>query len=333
MTTTSDAPALRWLLLIHQIPPKPDYLRVKIGRRLQRIGAVPVKNSVYVLPDSDPSFEDFQWTRIEIIDGGGDASICRAEFIDGLTSDQIREVFRSARNADYAAIAASARDAWKAARSTRSGARSRAVPVDDVLKLRKRLAAVAAIDYFDAPERATATDAIDLLEAQVKPDRASTAPKKAARIEGDDYRGRTWVTREGVFVDRMASAWLIRRFIDADARFRFVREAEHRPAPGELRFDMFEGEFTHEGDRCTFEVLASRFVPDDAALQALAEVVHDIDLKDGKFGREDAPGIQRVLSAVAESYADDAARVERASLLFDDLYALFAREVAPDPDP
>src|SRR6187402_1653550 len=121
MTASPEPRAPQWLLLIHQIPPKPDYLRVKVGRRLQRIGAVPVKNSVYVLPDSDQSFEDFQWTRIEIIDGGGDASICRAEFIDGLTSDQIREVFRSARNADYAAIAASAREAWKAARSTRSG--------------------------------------------------------------------------------------------------------------------------------------------------------------------------------------------------------------------
>jgi hypothetical protein len=333
MSATSDTPAQRWLLLIHQIPPKPDYLRVKIGRRLQRIGAVPVKNSVYVLPDSDQSFEDFQWTRIEIIDGGGDASICRAEFIDGLTSDQIREVFRSARNADYAAIAATAREAWKAARSSRSAVRARTVPVDDVVKLRKRLAAVAAIDYFEAPERATAKDAIDLLEAQVKPKRAAPTVKKATRIDSEDYHGRTWVTREGVFVDRMASAWLIRRFIDPDARFRFVREAEYRPARGELRFDMFEGEFTHEGDRCTFEVLASRFMPDDAALQTLAEVVHDIDLKDGKFGREDTAGIERVVAAIAEAYTDDESRMERARLLFDDLYALFAREVTPGPEP
>ena len=324
MTASPEPRAPQWLLLIHQIPPKPDYLRVKIGRRLQRIGAVPVKNSVYVLPDSDQSFEDFQWTRIEIIDGGGDASICRAEFIDGLTSDQIREVFRSARNADYAAIAASAREAWKTARSSRSGVRGRAVPVDDVVKLRKRLAAVAAIDYFDAPERTTATDAIALLEAQVKPERAALAPKKAARIDREDYHGRTWVTREGVFVDRMASAWLIRRFIDSDARFRFVREEDYRPARAELRFDMFEGEFTHEGDRCTFEVLADRFVPDDAGLRTLGEVVHDIDLKDGKFGRDDAAGIERVLTAIVRASDDDAVRVERAGQLFDDLYALFS---------
>src|SRR5512132_4405125 len=98
----STGPTTPWLLLIHQIPPKPDYLRVKIGRRLQRVGAVPVKNSVYVLPDADQSFEDFQWIRTEIIDGGGDASICRAEFVDGLTADEIRQLFRSARDDDFA---------------------------------------------------------------------------------------------------------------------------------------------------------------------------------------------------------------------------------------
>jgi hypothetical protein len=323
--------AQRWLLLIHQIPPKPDYLRVKIGRRLQRIGAVPVKNSVYVLPDSDQSFEDFQWTRIEIIDGGGDASICRAEFIDGLTSDQIREVFRSARNGDYAVLAAAARALWTAERSaTRSAARGRTPPIDDLAKLRKKLATITAIDFFEAPERATAVEALDALEASLEPKRAGVNAKRATRVGRSEYHGRTWVTRQDVFVDRMASAWLIKRFIDSEARFRFVRESDHRPAPGELRFDMFEGEFTHEGDCCTFEVLAERFAPDDAALRSVAEVVHDIDLKDEKFEREDAPGIARVLTAIVKAYSDDDARVERASQLFDELYALFTgSEQAP----
>ncbi|HUQ80542.1 MAG TPA: chromate resistance protein ChrB domain-containing protein [Gemmatimonadaceae bacterium] len=327
MTADAETAALRWLLLIHQIPPKPDYLRVKIGRRLQRIGAVPVKNSVYVLPDSDQSFEDFQWTRIEIIDGGGDASICRAEFIDGLTSDQIRHLFHEARDADYAAIAAGARELGTIEPSSkRSAARGRGSSLDDVAKLRKRLAAIAVVDFFEAPGRAKAVEAIDALEAKLKPPTAGPVAKRATRAEAGDYRGRTWVTRQGVFVDRMASAWLIRRFIDGDARFRFVREGA-KPARGELRFDMFEGEFTHEGDRCTFEVLADRFVPNDAALRQLAEVVHDIDLKDEKFERDDAAGIERVLSAIAATYADDMARIDRAAGLFDELYALFSKPV------
>jgi len=134
------------------------------------------------------------------------------------------------------------------------------------------------------------------------------------------------VTRKGVFVDRIASAWLIRRFIDPDARFRFVDPESYRPMPSELRFDMFEGEFTHEGDRCTFETLLYRFgLENDPALIAIAEVVHDIDLKDGKFAREDAAGIERVIAGIAASNPDDAARLERGYQLFDDLYALLSR--------
>src|SRR6185503_13537189 len=139
-----------------------------------------------------------------------------------------------------------------------------------------------------------------------------------------EYRGRTWVTRSGIFVDRIASAWLIRRFIDRDARFKFVSESKRRPAKGELRFDMFEGEFTHVGDRCTFETLLDRFALTDPALQAIGEIVHDIDLKDEKFGRDDAPGIERVLSAITAANADDDARLTRGAQLFDDLYSLFS---------
>jgi hypothetical protein len=322
--TGSDARAdVRWLLLIHQIPPKPDYLRVKIGRRLQRVGAVPVKNSVYVLPDGDQTYEDFQWIRTEIIDGGGDASICRADFVDGLTSHQIREVFRKARGADYAEVADAARELSAAMRrGERDAPRSRSArPDEELSRLRKRLVAIAAIDFFGAPERLTAEGALIAAEAELHPPSAPDASREAGRAE---YRGRTWVTRAGIFVDRMASAWLIRRFIDPDARFRFVRPGDEPPAAGEIRFDTFDGEFTHEGDRCTFETLLARFSLDDTALRTIAEVVHDIDLKDAKFEREDAAGIERVIAGIAAMYPDDAARLERGCQLFDELYALFA---------
>jgi hypothetical protein len=320
----TDRPT-RWLLLIHQIPPKPDYLRVKIGRRLQRVGAVPVKNSVYVLPDGDQAYEDFQWLRTEIIDGGGDASICRADFVDGLTADQLRHMFRTARNEDYAEIAAAARDLSASLRRRDRDPRARpAKPDDDLARLRKRLTTVAAIDFFNAPERAMAEEALDIAEAEMRPE-AETATS-AVRVDRAGYRGRTWVTRAGIFVDRMASAWLIRRFIDVDARFKFVQDETYRPAKGELRFDMFEGEFTHDGDRCTFETLLSRFTLDELPLGALAEVVHDIDLKDGKFARDDATGVERVIAAIAAANPNDSARLERGFQLFDELYALFSTE-------
>jgi hypothetical protein len=134
------------------------------------------------------------------------------------------------------------------------------------------------------------------------------------------------VTREGIFVDRIASAWLIARFIDPDARFRFVAAEGYRPRKDELRFDMFDAEFTHVGDRCTFEVLLDRFGLRDPALVAIAEVVHDIDLKDGKFGRDETAGIERVLAGIARACPDDEARLARGRQLFEEMYALHAAE-------
>jgi len=312
-----------WILLIHQIPPKPDYLRVKIGRRLQRIGAVAVKNSVYVLPDRAESIEDFQWLRAEIIEGGGDASVCRAEFIDGLTNEQIEYLFRSARDADYAELAELARGTWAAIRG-RDATKRPARPDDDLARLRKRLDAVRSIDFCNAPSRSIAEESLRSLANELEPRVAGTAARTSDVAE---YRGRTWVTRSGVFVDRIASAWLIRRFIDRDATFEFLDDSKSRRSAEEVRFDMAGGEFTHVGDRCTFETLLERFGLADPALQAIAEIVHDIDLKDEKFGREDAPGIERVLSAVAATYSDDEARVARGSQLFDELYSLFTNPV------
>jgi hypothetical protein len=139
-------------------------------------------------------------------------------------------------------------------------------------------------------------------------------------------KGRVWVTRRGLYVDRIASAWLIRRFIDPDARFKFVPAKGYEPEAGELRFDMYEGEYTHEGDRCTFEVLLTRAGLNDPALAAIGEIVHDIDLKDGKFGREEASGIARVMDGIAAANKNDERRIERGSAVLDDLYEVFRQK-------
>jgi hypothetical protein len=323
--STEGSGGTPWLLLIHQIPPKPDYLRVKIGRRLQRIGAVAVKNSVYVLPHRPSSLEDFQWIRTEIVDGGGDASICQAAFVDGLTDSGIELVFRETRDAEYAEIAEAARELRGRVRKRDHETEQSPTRADDELaRLRNRFTKVVSTDFFGAAGRMMAEDALRLVAEELTPRTMDSAEAITPDRGAATYRGRTWVTRAGVFVDRMASAWLIRRFIDRDARFRFVEEGTHKPVRGELRFDMFEGEFTHEGDRCTFETLLNRFRLHDRALHAIGEVVHDIDLKDEKFARDDAAGIERVFAAIAASTSDDMARVERAGQVLDDLHALFA---------
>jgi hypothetical protein len=139
----------------------------------------------------------------------------------------------------------------------------------------------------------------------------------------EELQGRVWVTRANVHVDRMASAWLIRRWIDPQAKFKFVSDRHYRPGDNELRFDMYEAEFTHDANRCTFEVLAARLGRDDAALEAIGEIVHDLDLKDQKFGREAAAGVQQLLAGIVAANAEDETRLERAGALFDDLYSSF----------
>ena len=142
-------------------------------------------------------------------------------------------------------------------------------------------------------------------------------------MRAEEVRGRTWVTRKGIHVDRIASAWLVRRFLDPEARFKFVASKGYVPEPGELRFDMFEAEFTHEGDLCTFEVLVERFGLHDAGLRAVAEIIHDIDLKDAKFARAEKPGVERLVGGIALTQKEDEARLSRGAALFDDLYESF----------
>jgi hypothetical protein len=323
--------AMPWLLLIHQIPPKPDYFRVKVGRRLQRVGAVPIKSSVYVLPATEPAMEDFQWILREIVEGGGEASLCRAEFVDGLTDGDVEGLFREARSQEYEDLTADARALLEALPVGRRVPAERRAEVEDALaKLRRRFATIVRIDFFEPPSRRTANEALAQIEERLRPPASETKAPPDSASSSERPRGQTWVTRQGVFVDRIASAWLIRRFIDPEARFKFVAPGEqrgYRRRAGELRFDMAEAEYTHEGDRCTFETLLNKFALDvDAALAQIAQVVHDIDLKDDKFGREDAAGIERVLAGIAAAHPDDAARLERGGQLFDELYASFTFE-------
>ena len=311
----------QWLLLIHQLPTKPAYLRVKIWRRLQGIGAVAVKSTVYALPASAETQEDFEWLLKEIAEGGGEAMVCEARLVDGLTDAEVRAMFDAARDEDYEEITKEAR-ALTAELDAADGQKDRAESRAQVRRLRKRFADISAIDFFGATGHLSAGSLLTALEDRLSEEKVMTEertpPEEALRL-----KGRTWVTRIGVYVDRIACAWLIRRFIDPTATIRFVPGKGYEPNEGELRFDMFEGEFTHEGDRCSFEVLLTRAGLADPALHAVAEIVHDVDLKDAKFGREETPGIAHLITGIATANADDEARIAQGAPVFDNLYQYF----------
>ena len=319
--------AQSWLLLIHQLPAKPAYLRVKIWRRLQGIGAIAVKNAVHALPMSEGAQEDFEWLLREIVEGGGEAFLCETRLIDGLSDEEVRKLFDQARDTDYQEIA---KDARALTKSLRPNMKSEAVNERRVqsARLRKRLAEVVEIDFFGAIGREGAESALAELEARLTKDVSGMSnenvdPKASALAA---LRNRTWVTRQGVHVDRIGSAWLIRRFIDPDARFKFVSGKGYRPVEGELRFDMFQAEFTHEGDKCTFEVLLNRVATKDPALRAIAEIIHDIDLKDNKFGRDESVGVRTLIDGIALTTADDLERIARGTEVFNSLYEAFGKK-------
>jgi hypothetical protein len=329
-TTARPAAGALWLLLVHQLPPKPAYLRVKIWRRLQGLGAISVKNSVYVLPAGDQALEDLQWLLREIEHGGGEGVICEANLVDGLSDQEVRGLFDEARDADYAEIAADLRAV--AADLERDGLPSpekKSEIKGQLVRLRRRHAEVSGIDFFSATGRMTVEGLLSDIEGRLA-DAAPTEQGEDPEVRriSADLTGKTWVTRRGVHVDRIACAWLIRRFIDPAARFKFVSTKDYDARPGELRFDMFKAEFTHEGDRCSFEVLLERIGLDDPALRSIAEIVHDIDLKDGKFGREQTAGIAHVVAGICTSQKDDVARIERGGAVFDDTYEYFRKKRA-----
>lgn len=241
----------RWLLLIHSLPPEPAYFRVKVRRRLKKLGALPLKNSVYLLPNTEDALEDLRWLAQEIRTDGGEAIVTTADVIDGPSVAELSAGLASEAHGDIALAAA--------------GEASRDVMI-----------------------------------------------------------GRRWVTRRGIKVDRMASAWLIKTRIDPEATFAFLTDGQ--PAsPGDLRFDMFEGEYTHEGDRCTFEVLVHRFaLGGDRALVALAEIVHDLDCKDDRFGRPEAAGVRLMIAEIVHRLSSDDERLTAGTALFESLYRALA---------
>lgn len=307
----------RWLILVHRIPPRPLYLRAKMRQRLADVGAIAVKNSVYLLPHNAEALEDLQWIAQEIVTGGGDAHLFAGEFVDGVANDAAVAQFRESRDADYDALTADAHAAMKAARSAAAVAELASAH----MRLQRRFDEIRRIDFFDAARRTAAEEALGAIEARLQKDRKEETRMLKANPE---LRGKTWVTRPGVKIDRMASAWFIRRFVDPKARFRFADPATPRK-DGELRFDMVGGDFTHEEDRCTFETLVGRVGLPDKGVRAIAEIVHDLDLKDAKYGRAEAAGVRMMLDGLMARTENDEERIERALVIFDDLHEALGR--------
>lgn len=326
--TPAARQARRWLLLVHQLPSQPSNLRVRTWRRLQQLGALAIKQSVYVLPDTSSSREDFEWLKTEIEAAGGEASVFAANSVDAWSDDALVEEFRRARQAAYEAIARDLERALRAidrpgsGKARRGAHRSRQLDI-----LRERLASIERLDFFGSAGRDRVVTLLAQMDQRVTGSaRRSAAASPTGTRDAARYHGRLWVTRPRPGVDRMASAWLIRRFIDATARFGFVPDASKVP-PEALPFDMFGVELTHRGDQCTFEMLADAFRIEAPAVGRIAAIVHDLDLKDSRFGAPEAPAIGTVIEGLQLAHADDRELLDHGMTMFEALHQSFGQSL------
>lgn len=326
-----------WILLIHQLPPKPTNLRVRTWRKLQKLGAVAIKNSVYMLPFNEKTYEDFQWLKQEIESAGGEAAVFRAGAVEGATDEEIITAFRKARDEEYAQVAAELDGLTGTINEQKRGGHLSAGRITgyeaELDRLHKELERISAIDFFNASSRPSAVTAYERFQAALRATQnrstrlAKTRSIKSAALDLAQYQGRRWATRRNLFIDRLASIWLIKRFIDKRPRFHFVSEDES--VEGAITFDMYGAEFTHQGEDSTFETMIKQFgFGDDSGLQAIAEIVHDIDLKDNKFNRLEATGLSVVIRGLADLLKEDRKLIQHCNPIFDGLYESFNRRAA-----
>ena len=321
MTVT---PQDRWLLFLVQLPTRPAAPRIKVWRRLQQLGSIALRGSVYVLPHTPSAREDFEWLRSEVLAAGGQASILAARALTSEEDELIAQAFKHARSEDYRRLTASVQKLATGASMTPS---TRRASEKNLRAARQELSRIEAIDFAGSPHRDAAVGAVTALAGRLDPGRKKDAMPVTASLTAAAYRGRTWITRPRPGVDRMSSAWLIRRFIDPKAKFAFDA-AKPAASSRQVPFDMFGVEFGHDGDRCTFEVLASRFGIDEPAVRRLGEIVHDVDLKEDRYGHPESTVVNGLVEGLRRAHPDDPQLLEHGITMFGGLYESF-RAAAP----
>ncbi len=306
--------AMEWVVFAYSLSTKSSSPRVALWRRLRRLGAISPAGGLYVLPARAECVEAFNWLAQEIRQAEGEAVVLRVEQFEGLTDQELIALFEQARSEEYAEL-----DAEIAALQKRKP-KERAELQEAIEKLRKRHAEIARVDYFTCPAGARVATRLTELAQALSPSRPP-APRVAS-VSISEYRGKTWVTRPRPYVDRLACAWLIRRFVDPDAVIRYSLQ----PSPGQVAFDMEEGgEFRHQGNLCTFEMMCRAFGLEDAGLRILGEIVHEIDLRDGQFIRPAVTGVDAVLDGWHRANLPDAELEAHGTALFEGLYQHFSQ--------
>jgi hypothetical protein len=303
----------KWLLLLYRLPTAKNTEHVNLWRKLKEFGALSLKTSAYLLPDSPLHFERFQGLSQQIRDGGGDATLIRVAEIENFSFEAVTALFGEARAADYDGLQSALAVLLKR-KPKRPDESFRA----EIEILQIRFEAIRGIDFFESPR---AHDVENLFRRLKEPNTGVKA--KGLALLPRDYRGKTWLTRPRPEIDRVGSAWLIRKCVDPEAVFVFGTQL--RKFPTAIPFDMLDVEFTHNGDDCSFETLLKRFRIEDELLQKIAEMIHDADLEDDKFHRHECVAIDQMLKGWAKLGSSDEEILEKGFACLDALQVSLKR--------
>jgi hypothetical protein len=307
-----------WLVLTYSLPTGPNSSpRVTLWRRLRRLGAVTVSGGAYLLPNRDACREAFQWLAQEIRQAQGEALILHVAQVEGFSDAEVTQLFHTARRKDYAELDAQVLTLEEQLADDQI---TRAVVLEGLERLRRRLVELSRIDYFDSPEHSQLASRLSQIAVALAPPSEQLAVVPAAIAA---YQGRRWATRPRPHVDRLACAWLIRRFIDSAAAIVYTLT----PASGDVSFDIEGGTFSHTGSLCTFETMLRVFALDDPALRTMGEIVHAIDLNDGQYIHPETPGLSAILEGWLRLEADDAERESWGRAVFEGLYQWIAHRM------
>ena len=308
---------MEWIVFSYSLPSSANSSRVALWRRLRRLGAVSPTGSVYILPAHNDCVESLQWLAQEIQQAEGEALVMRVSLFEGLDDTQLIALFNQARQEEYEEIGRQLADLESQIMVADEEVQT-AVFQKSLHKLQKQQIEVARIDYFQCPQGTAVSAQLNRIKQQLAPD--NTSPQIATAIISQ-YQNKQWATRPRPHVDRLACAWLIRHYLNPNATIRYATESNS----GEVGFDMDGAEFSHQGNLCTFEVMLQTFQLNETALSLLAEIVHEIDLRDGRYQRPETDGIDATLRGWLLAGMPDNELEVHGIALFDGLYAVLSQ--------
>ncbi len=311
----------RWLAVVISLPSHRGTSRMRVWRALKGMGAAVLRDGVYFLPHGKSVAHALREQAETVIRSGGMAHVLAFNGMDQPQDEYFRKLFD--RTAEYARLIETIQKLGKSLTPRRVKAMAR-----QLKKMRREFESVVATDYFPGPAKEQAHQILSQLEAVVtgllSPGEPQPKVGEIRRLDKADYQNRVWATRAHPWVDRLASAWLIRRFIDQRARFVWLKDLKDCP-PDAHGFDFDNAAFTHVGARVTFEVLLASFsLAEDTALARLGSLVHSLDV--GGVPVAEAPGIEMVLNGARQQHTDDDKLFKEACKVFDFLYASYTEK-------